>query len=144
MCAIVCILLAFSPTEPTKEELIKKELAKLQGTWLPVSAEMRGEKYDLEGKTPESFNMVISGNKMSFGKRDLTFSIDPTTNPKLLDLTHVKDKASIEAIYRLEGDTVTLCYRPGKGAARDRPTAFKTDENSLYEIRVYKRMKSKK
>ena len=41
MCAIACLLLALPGAEPKKDELAKKELEKLQGTWKLVSAEWR-------------------------------------------------------------------------------------------------------
>jgi uncharacterized protein (TIGR03067 family) len=141
MLAAVCVLLALPAAEPKKDELAKKELEKLQGTWKLVSIEKRGQKFDAEGKVPDSFNMVIAGDKMTFGKREITFTIDLTTDPKLIDLTHVKEKVTIESIYKLDGDTFTMCYRPGDAPAKDRPTAFKTDEKTTYEIRVYKREK---
>lgn len=145
MCAILLCVLPFAgAAEPTKEELAKKELEKLQGTWKLVAVEWRGEKIDVAGKVPESFDMVISGSKMTVGKYEATLVIDPTTDPKLLDMNYTKEKVTHESIYRIEGDTLTLCWRRGIGPAKDRPIAFKTDDKTDYEIRVYKREIPKK
>ena len=93
---------------------------------------------------PDDFHVVISGNKMTIGKHEITFTIDLTTDPKLIDLNYTKEKVTVESIYRIDGDTLTLCGREGVGPAKDRPTEFKTDEKNEYEIRIYKRDKPKK
>ena len=129
-----------------KEDKAKKELEKMQGTWKFVAGERLGMKGEV-GEGFEDFAIVISGNKLTIGvvkPTEATFVIDTTTDPKLIDITYTKDKSTTEAIYRVDGDTLTLCYRPGKPPAKDRPTAFKTDEKNEYEIRIYKRDKPKK
>ena len=146
MYAVVCLLLVLPAADPKKEEVAKQELEKLQGTWKFVAGERLGMKGEV-GEGFEDFAIVISGNKLTIGvvkPTEATFVIDTTTDPKLIDITYTKDKSTTEAIYRVDGDTLTLCYRPGKPPAKDRPTAFKTDEKNEYEIRIYKRDKPKK
>ena len=95
-----CALCALRPAlsggaEPTKDELAtKKELEKLQGTWKLVAIEWRGEKIDVAGKVPDSFDVVISGSKMKVDKHDIALDVDPTTEPKLIDLNYTKEKVT--------------------------------------------------
>ena len=85
--------------------------------------------------------------EVTFGKLEGTIVLDPTTDPKLIDLhTYTKDKEEGDdrgyLPHRSGEHSPTLCLR--RRRVKDRPTAFKTDDKTEYEIRVYKREKPKK
>ena len=56
-----------------------------------------------------------------------------TTEIDGLDLTDYRGNHTIKAIYRLEGDTLTLC-RPLNAASMERPTRFESGATSLLEL----------
>jgi uncharacterized protein (TIGR03067 family) len=106
----------------------------LDGTWLPQSAE--GWDHSLLPEVRAS-KLVIHSHSFALSKyRDLakdvtgTFSIDPTANPKTIDLKSdeidlspggepVKyPRASVPGIYQLEGDVLTVCFATGANPAR--------------------------
>jgi uncharacterized protein (TIGR03067 family) len=101
----VCLVL----TAGTRAKAAKPEdKDRLQGTWMLVSAERRGEK------AAEDFIKIVQlkfdGDKfaMTIDKqmKTGTFKLDTAKNPRQIDL--VSDKATSPAIYKLDTDTLTL------------------------------------
>ena len=126
-----------STQDENKEKIApetKKELEALQGEWTlvsfinPAGREMKGKKGQL---TIKGDRWIISTDKFS-----QTFKIDPSKNPKTIDLIF-PDKTFMLGIYKLEGDQLTVCQKVGpKGPAR--PEEFNTDGKLLF---VWKREK---
>ena len=89
--------------------LNKLDLEALQGKWKYVSVQ-------LSGKTVKPGSLlIIQGGKMTIRKGDGTepygamiFSIDAAQMPKHLDFAD--GESGIKGLYRVEGDTLTLCY----------------------------------
>lgn len=124
---------------------IAAERAKLQGTWrrdgpLPKDAPgMQGlavleERYIFRGS-----QWGITVGKGQFQPVMQPFAIDPSQEPKAIDLTTPEGKV-IHGIYRLEGDTLTLCLDYDfQGTGRPRPTAFRAQPEVpgivLYELK---------
>ena len=88
--------------------------------------------------------ILVQGNKITFTFRQVeelasTFRLDPSANPKAIDITHQgeprKGKTDL-AIYELNGDTLRICYGPLDGK---RPTEFTARANSDHLIVVYRR-----
>jgi uncharacterized protein (TIGR03067 family) len=122
------------------DEVVKKELEKLQGTWQLVSAETDGKKAPDE--QIKNVRVVIEGSKHSIYAGDqrlaheIPFTIDPTTSPKSVT-DQLPDGRTIRGIYELAGDTLRSCVAaPGK----DRPKEFTAKEGSGQTLRVFKRV----
>jgi uncharacterized protein (TIGR03067 family) len=109
----------------------KQELDKLQGEWTLVSTEVGGKKRpDTENALSK---LTISENQWVGTHRDFprqnrsTIEIDPSKDPKTIDLISRHENATAPGIYKLEGDTLTVCYGTVGG---ERPKEFKTTQES--------------
>jgi len=122
----------------------QKELEKLQGEWVLKSAERYGMKVEVGG---ENYVLEIKGVKWIFtGKEKGEFvAIDPKADPKRFDIKSVEEGRNgqvDEAIYKIEGDTLTVCLNQGK--EKQRPARFKTGPDQPGTIlAVFERVKKK-
>jgi len=132
-------------TDPPKDEAIKKELEKLQGDWVLQSLERKGKKSPEEAV--KTFARKIKDNvyTATWETEEGTHSVrgkmtlDPTMSPKTLDVVFLEGSAKgkkMLAIYKLEGDTQTICV--GDPDSGERPTAFDSDQGTLA---IWKRAK---
>jgi uncharacterized protein (TIGR03067 family) len=120
MSAIVLTALAgcFVAAEPAKEDA----LAKLQGTWTVVSAAADGHSIDaLKGK-----KFKIDGDVLSIvnptndkEKQKIKVKVDPAKSPAQIDwLPEDKNEPAMLGIYQLDGDTLKVLLRGGKGTVK--------------------------
>ncbi len=125
----------------------KKALDQLQGTWTASSVEYAGEK--VGGDVVKGLTLVVEGDKMTikgesaelekYGKA--TLKIDPTTTPKLMDvtITHGDEKGTtFEGIYEVDKDEWKLCV---KLAGKERPAKLESAAGSQDVLVVFKREK---
>jgi uncharacterized protein (TIGR03067 family) len=108
----------------------KQELDKLQGEWTLVSTEVGGKKRpDTENARSK---LTISENQWVVTYRDFrsnarsTIEIDPSKDPKTIDLTLRGEELPARGIYKLEGDSLTVCYNATVGG--ERPREFKSTQ----------------
>lgn len=100
--------------DSAKEEAAKQDLAKMQGTWSPVS-------YIIEGKSTPAADLVktrltVSGNQSTFvvGKATFhgTYALDATTKPRSIDITFKdgpdKGKKKL-GLYAFEKEQMQIC-----------------------------------
>jgi clostripain len=120
----------------------KEEMDKLQGEWTMTAMEQRGQK-----ATVRPTKLTITGNQWTVtssagqgSTRQWTFKVDPSKEPKTIDLTTKVGKSEHVAlgIYKLEGDTLTLCRAMATGDV-ERPREFKSNEEEGMLI-VWKRV----
>ena len=131
--------LAFAPASKPKGE---NELKKMQGKW-------SREACTIDGKSgverPGSVTVTISGDQLTFGTPDDTWklTLDPAAKPSSIDFRRVKEVGhcdAIQGIYRLEGDTLTICWRVSNEDL-GRPTSFDPAQTDVW-VQVLKRKKN--
>jgi uncharacterized protein (TIGR03067 family) len=128
---------------------VKKELKALQGKWKVVSLEAGGNVLPKEAVPDFTFTVGADGKstgKHPKGEYEATVTVDPRKKPKTIDNLHEsgdqKGKKQY-GIYKLEGDTLTVCItRPG-AAEGDRPKDFATKDTANV-VFVFERVKEEK
>ena len=126
------------------------ELDRLAGTWIPF-VEIDSGHDETQVIPPPDWFLVIKGNQYIIRDPDENgrldpesdsirrLAIDPTQTPKSIDLIAPNDIVSRlvdEGIYRLDGDTLTICF-----GTRNRPATFEAPEGSGCYLCVYRRAK---
>lgn len=108
----------------------------LEGTWGSVSVESDGEPLLL---APAEIRQAYAGNKIRFGKNaneiENEVRVDPTSNPPTHDVI-AGDRVE-RGIYRLEGDTLTICTSQ---APQARPDSLETQPGDGRTLMVFRRM----
>jgi uncharacterized protein (TIGR03067 family) len=122
--------------------------AALNGTWLMVSAEGSEQKMPDEQLAKmnvkltmkdDTYSTTGTGQAGTVGK----LKIDATKTPKEIDVmaeTGPQKGLNIQTIYKLEGDTLTVCY---DFAGKSRPTEFATKKGTALFLAVYKKEAAK-
>src|ERR1700736_3407447 len=122
-----------------KDDDVKADLMKLEGTWRLVGLEVGGKSVNPE-TWGRNVQRVFSGTKSTFisGLRvaEGQITINPAKTPKWIDETIGPDK-QFQGIYELKGDTLRLFMEPQGG---QRPTDFKTKEGTQQAIQNYERV----
>lgn len=90
--------------------------------------------------TAEGKWVVVRGGK-ELGGKDRGYTLDPKASPAAVDFTLDRTKADarkILGIYRLDGDTLTLCLRED---GIPRPAVFESPAEGSVSLIVFKRVK---
>jgi uncharacterized protein (TIGR03067 family) len=102
----------------------KADLARLQGVWQEV-------RYQLgtDDRLGDGTRVTVAGSRVTYRRgesllSDWTITLDTQHRPKRMQFRHFPGKGEpSESIYRLDGDTLTLCY-PVAGSNLIRPGEF--------------------
>ena len=129
-----------------KQEAIKKELKKFEGTWTMLYAERNGVLAREEAI--KNIRVIIKGDKFTIKEGDSTVEgslvVDPSKEPRAYDAkaTQNGEKLTTVGIYEFDGDTLKVCYTREDG---ERPKEFSTkggtDDHPVM-LAVYKRQKT--
>ena len=131
------------------QALAGETAGKLNGTWKAVAGTERGKKVPKELLENSDLILRIHGDRYTVtlnGKieEEGTLKTDTSTKPARIDLKVEKGKhkgKSVEGIYRLDGDTLSISIgRPGH---KERPGAFTSKEGSDCTAFVLKRQKDR-
>jgi uncharacterized protein (TIGR03067 family) len=121
----------------------KKDLDKLQGTWVRVSVERNGKPAPADEL--KNSKLTLKGDQYTLDdgkeKRTGTFKLDATKTPKTLDIISASGPnkgKTLKGIYKIEDGTFTYCVA---GPGKDRPTEFSAKEGSGHTLLVNKHEK---
>jgi uncharacterized protein (TIGR03067 family) len=147
LAALVTLIIATPVADdlPKLSEAGQKELKKFEGKWKP-------EKLVVDGKEempPDGDDKLLEfkGRKMLVGEKEFfdVAALDPSTDPKILDLKALQDMGPItkdtiyEAIYKIDGDTLMIALHVGE--AKKRPEKFESVKDSGVVFITLKREK---
>jgi len=125
------------------DKAARQELQALQDDWLLQSIAEAGVKHELGGD--QRAILTFKGTKMLFvptGEEGEIILLDTSTNPKIIDWKcKPKGREAFirEGIYKLDGDTLTLCIYKSKD--RRRPTNFDPPKEADISLTTFKRVK---
>jgi len=146
MHSTLLIGLALSVGAPAAKEAPKKEAPSIVGEWI-------GEKVVSGGKDrplPEGgfiFTFMADGKlKVKDGANEkpdgASYKLDPKKTPFTIDIDAPGEKASMIGIFKIDGDTLTICISGARGAEdAERPTKFESPEGSRTILATFKRAK---
>jgi uncharacterized protein (TIGR03067 family) len=120
---------------------------KLQGTWRVAAIEEQGQKLPAEKVAKLELTLTIQGDKYNEKVKgetveEGTIKMQADKNPRQMDILIAtgKDKGKTQlAIYKLEGDTLTVAIAPAD--SKERPTRFTTEAGSSFGVQVFRREK---
>lgn len=139
----LALAMAFLLSVWTVAEEVGPELKKLQGSWIPVSAELAGQKLpdDFLRKT----TLIIEKENYSSKVGDVTdrgkIKLAGNGPPKAMDITSSDPNyqgKSFPAIYEVEGNSLLVCYDL---EGKIRPDGFKSPKGSQWFLVQYKKEK---
>jgi uncharacterized protein (TIGR03067 family) len=143
----VCLLAPFCNavvlTQPAFGDDVKEDSKLIEGTWVPITAELAGMK--LPAEAIKTWRLDLKNGKYTFkngAEADQgTWKIDAAKKLKTIDIKGTegpnKDK-TILTIYELTDDTLKVCYDL---SGKEYPTEFKTKAGSQLFLVTYKRDK---
>jgi uncharacterized protein (TIGR03067 family) len=144
--ALVLCLTALLPAPDTAVDEAKKELERIQGTWVATRIEINGRPTNLGGS-----KLICTGDQyvQMAGDQEVvergTHKLDPTKKPKHMDITITggEQKGLTQlGIYELEGDTLKMCV--SEAGSKERPKDFSTKPGTGQIFVTFKREKKDK
>ena len=136
LAAATIVVAAPAPKDPPKKA------PSILGEWSLVSN--NGERWDPSDPLIETFGTdgkLVSRRRID-GREDqetCDYSVDVKSDPARLDYLYGPKGRRTEAIFKIEGDTLTICYAARNGP---RPKEFVRDGTKTFLV-VYERVKSK-
>jgi uncharacterized protein (TIGR03067 family) len=128
-----------------KENAIKQERKKYEGTWRVILLQVDGnvapekdaKKITVVNQADGTWSIQLEGKEIAKG----TSEINPTSKPKTIDFTPTEgsDKGRVFlGIYDIRETCRKLCYAP---AGKDRPTEFFSKPGSGHVLVIFQREK---
>jgi uncharacterized protein (TIGR03067 family) len=119
----------------------KDDQKNIQGAWTVVSIEQGGEKQPEEKVKDVRITFGADGKghiKHGDKEMDMTYELDSAKSPKQITVKH-DNGVTMRGIYKLDGDTLTVCM--GEEDSNERPTEFATKAGSKAHMVTLKRDK---
>jgi uncharacterized protein (TIGR03067 family) len=138
MFASAVTALAVGIAAPAPKEPPKAEPASIVGEWLLESYVQGGKVNEKRG----GMHFTFDGKTVAVreeGDKAIEYTLDPKAKPAHIDLSAGKE--AIPGIYKIEGDTLTICF--SKGGKADRPTEFVSSDGTAVVLMTLKRVKKK-
>lgn len=140
MFASTILALAATLAAPAPKVPPRAEAGKIEGDWVV-------EKYVEGGKeNPKRKGMHLSADEDEIAVREeagatVSYTLDPEADPPGIDLVAaaVARGGYIRGIYKVDGDTLTLCFP--KGGKGERPARFESPDGSEVVLMTLKRAK---
>jgi uncharacterized protein (TIGR03067 family) len=148
----VMMALSFLVAGDRTKDPAKRDLERLLGTWLLVGGEDKGQPFGEEEARGEKESVIFSGDNMTLvqgqGRDTWAVRLDPGKNPAWIDLIYPGGQKVNHAIYRLDGDRLTVCVsrKHNPNSSEERPARFTTRRannknlGGLY-LSIYQRQK---
>lgn len=154
--SVVCLLLPLVVLGDEKET--KANLKEFQGTWELTSAHRHGK--DATAAMPKGYQITFRDDlwifhfegRTPFDEKAFRIKLNPAKSPKEFDVIvpplitsnagPPTGSMELPGIYRIEGDTLKLCWDVGRATGR-RPTHFETEAGTEFLSLVLKRIKKK-
>jgi len=141
---IMLTTMAATAAADSKDDAIKKDRERIEGTWRVVALVVDGNKSNDEdvrkitvvNGADGTWSLRSDDNEISRG----TSTIDPTEKPKTIEFTPTKGEGTGEqhlGIYRLGKDTRNLCFAP---PGTKRPTKFDSKAGSGHIFVTFERV----
>jgi uncharacterized protein (TIGR03067 family) len=129
-----------------KDDALKTEMGRLQGTWKLVRSEKNGKDSPMQHYVIPPYDLKLDGEKLTwlqpFAKPlACTLKLDPSQRPKTIDITWAEGPdttKTFRGIYVINGDILKVCWdcsEKGEG----RPEDFTTQDNPQYELSVWRK-----
>ena len=136
---LFCAAASLAHADPA-EDKIKKESADLQGVWKLIGFEVDGKEAFLQEH--RQIRWVIKDDKVLYGGEELgKLTLDPSADPKCVDLGLVKSKRVHEGIYTLDKDRLKICFAMETDGVKERPSKFDNEGLEKYRTLLFDRDK---
>jgi uncharacterized protein (TIGR03067 family) len=125
------------PDEKPKEDLVPRDMERLQGVW-QVQGSIRGGT-PVPGEESDRMSFTFKGDELfpsDSPQNSVKIKIDPHAKPPAIDLTDATGATKL-GIYKFDGTTLRLCFDdPGQ----PRPKDFESRKDSKMIDYVLKRV----
>ncbi len=128
---LVLIAGLVAASDPPNAEAIKKEMKKLEGTWVMVSATSNGKPIE---EAPGG-EWIFADDRLTVRMKDgettkNRYEIDPSQKPKAINtIREAGDEGPGLGIYEFDSDTLKVCFGP------KRPTEFTAKGQVLFTLK---------
>ena len=127
--SVLCLVL---PSATGGDEM-KTDMAAFQGEWRRIGLEVNGKQLDVSDG--DGGKIVFKGDRLCVdGEERFTVELDPTCDPKTIDLIPKENKEQVlEGIYRIKGTKLTICFHP-PSRIRMRPLKFGEEKSVVVTL----------
>jgi uncharacterized protein (TIGR03067 family) len=140
------LLTTIASADDAKDEAIKKDRERIEGTWQITALEINGNKSKDEdvkkltvvNGSDGTWSVRAEGKEISIG----TSTFDPTQKPKTIDFTPTEGGGKGDqflGIYELRKNVRKLCFAP---QGKDRPTEFSSTSDNQHILVTFERVKA--